>query len=422
MYQRGLQIDHFALHSHYNFYKKFVKSLTMSIYTNILNNIIEVPLSLADLQMTTGVSLPTLRKAVQELSDSQWIRVVGQSEPKGGRPAMLFGLDESVYAIVGVHLQLPGMRLITADLQGNVIHAEEAFSHDVPKPDETLDQIIAYVNALQQQQTERQILGVGIASPGFTDPQTGDILSIGRVEGWQNFPMCHALKTMLDLPVHIANDIDCMAFAEFQHTGTALDKNLCYVGFDEGVKMSMFLDGKLYKGAFGNVGLIATRLQDQNPLGDILTIHGVNKIFADKVNALDQSSQAVYDPILAIRDSRQRMQNILEWGVAGDEICADVTQMMIRYLVRSIVMATYLIQPDVLVLGGILSTAPKALYTQIETAIYEALPALFANHLVIRQATLSSPNRAALGASYHFLKTYLLDSNTDPLAIVSVSN
>lgn len=419
-YQRGLQIDYFALHSHYNFYKKFVKSLAMSIYTNILNNIIAVPLSLADLQLMTEVSLPTLRKAVQELSDAQWVRVVGQSEPKGGRPAMLFGLDESVYAIVGVHLQLPGMRLITADLQGNVIDAQEAFSHDVPKPNETLDQIITYINALQQRFPQRQILGVGIASPGFTDPQTGDILSIGRVEGWQNFPMCHALKTMLDLPVHIANDIDCMAFAEFQHTGTVLDKNLCYVGFDEGVKVSMFLDGKLYKGAFGNVGLIATRLQEHHPIGDVLTIHGVSKIFADKVNALDPSAQAVYEPILSIRDSRHRMQHILEWGVSGDEICGDVTQMMIRSLVRSIVMTTYLIQPDVLVLGGVLSSAPEVLYRQIETAIYEALPALFANHLVIRQATLSSPNRAALGASHHFLKTYLSDSNTDPLAIVSI--
>lgn len=395
----------------------------MSIYTNILNNIIDVPLSLADLQSMTEVSLPTLRKAVQELSESQWIRVIGQSEPKGGRPAMLFGLDDGVYTTIGVHLQLPGMRLIASDLQGNIIDSEEAFTHNVPQPEQTLNQITAYCRAFQQDFPDRQILGVGIASPGFTDPQSGDILSIGRVAGWQNFPMCHALQTILDVPVHIANDIDCMAFAEFQHTGISLDKNLCYVGFDEGVKVSMFLDGQLYKGAFGNVGLISTRLLDRDTdaiAGDILTIHGLNKIFAEKVNNLESSAQTAYDPILSMHDPRQRMQQILEWGASGDGLCRSVTQLMIRYLVKSIVMTTYLIQPDILVLGGVLSTAPESLYKQIETAIYDALPSLFANHLVIRQGTVSSPNRAALGASYHFLKTYLGDSNTDPLAIASV--
>lgn len=418
-----MHINDFALHSYYNFYKNFVKSFDMSIYTNILNNIIDVPLSLADLQSMTEVSLPTLRKAVQELSESQWIRVIGQSEPKGGRPAMLFGLDESVYMTIGIHLQLPGMRLIASDLQGNVINAEEAFSNHVPLPEETLNHIITYTEKLRRHFPDRKILGIGIASPGFTDPHTGDILSVGRVEGWQNFPMCHALRTMLDVPVHIANDIDCMAFAEFQHTETSLDKNLCYVGFDEGVKVSMFLDGQLYKGAFGNVGLIRTHLisQEQESLAyDILTIHGFNKVFSEKLYQLNESIQSDYQEILQIHDSRERMQRILEWGVSGDGICQDVTQVMIRYLVKSIVMTTYLIQPDILVLGGVLSTAPQALHKQIENAVYDSLPALFANHLVIRQATLSSPNRAALGASHHFLKTYLADSTTDPLTVLSL--
>lgn len=397
----------------------------MSIYTTILNNIIDVPLSLADLQSSTDVSLPTLRKAVQELTDGRWIRVIGQSEPKGGRPAMLFGLDESVFTIVGVHLQLPGMRLTASDLQGNIIDSVEAFSNAIPEPEATIDQIISYIEEFHQHFPERHILGVGIASPGFTDPQTGDILSIGRVAGWQNFPLCHALETMLDVPVHIANDVDCMAFAEFQHTGIPLDKNLIYVGFDEGVKISMFLNGQLYKGAFGNAGLIASHLLNQELdaiEGDILTIHGLNEIFDQKVNTLDESARAKYHHILSIADSRQRMQQILETGVDDAGICHEVTRRLIRYLVKSIVTTTFLIQPDIMVIGGVLSTAPQSFYQDIEREIHDSLPPLFANHLVIRQATLSSPNRAALGASHHFLKTYLADSTTDPLAIVSVSN
>ncbi|MEZ4555504.1 MAG: hypothetical protein R2854_03470 [Caldilineaceae bacterium] len=65
-------------------------------------------MSLADLQQATQVSLPTLRRAVQDLTDARWIRVVGQAEANGGRPAMLFGADTTRFLLVGVHLQLPG--------------------------------------------------------------------------------------------------------------------------------------------------------------------------------------------------------------------------------------------------------------------------------------------------------------------------
>ncbi|MEZ4635554.1 MAG: hypothetical protein R2856_11410 [Caldilineaceae bacterium] len=49
----------------------------MSLQRSILRTVLNAPMSLADLQQATQVSLPTLRRAVQDLSDAQWIRVVG---------------------------------------------------------------------------------------------------------------------------------------------------------------------------------------------------------------------------------------------------------------------------------------------------------------------------------------------------------
>ena len=207
-----------TIHFDYNFYKKFVKRFVVAIMTSLHTSILKIlwktPQSLAELERITPVSLPTLRKAVQELTEERWIRVVGQADAKGGRPAMLFGIDNRRYVVIGVHIQLPGLRLIATHLDGQVIHQEALFEKTKPSPREVMEAIQTYIATVQVRFPNQEIVGIGIAAPGYTHPLTGDIISVGRVPSWQDFPICQRLRDTLGLPVVIANDVDCMAFAE----------------------------------------------------------------------------------------------------------------------------------------------------------------------------------------------------------------
>ncbi|MEZ4719331.1 MAG: helix-turn-helix domain-containing protein [Caldilineaceae bacterium] len=78
-----------------------ILDLLMSLPRAVIRHVLSTPMSLADLQQATQVSLPTLRRAVQDLTDARWIRVVGQAEANGGRPAMLFGADTTRFLLVG---------------------------------------------------------------------------------------------------------------------------------------------------------------------------------------------------------------------------------------------------------------------------------------------------------------------------------
>jgi predicted NBD/HSP70 family sugar kinase len=391
----------------------------MPVHSAILKQLQTTPTSLADLQPVAQVSLPTLRKAVQELSDTRWIRVVGQSEANGGRPAMLFGLDDTHYVILGVHLQLPGMRMILSDLTGTMLDESETFHKALPHPDEVVQTIAEYAAAARERYSDREILGVGIAAPGFTDPVSGDIISIGRVSGWQNFPICQRLDTMLGVPVKIANDVDCMAFAEFQHTRKPFDRNLAYFGFDEGVKVSMFLNGALYKGSFGNAGLITPqRLRiegvDLSPDDQrrMLTISGIGAIFREKVDALPKSERRAYTVMLDAGD-RKRLKLILA-GAADDlPVCREIAGTLNAVLSTAVAHIVHVIQPDIIVIGGALSAMPQNLFSQLSAAIRGQLPPLFANRASIEQARLTSANSAAQGANYHFLERLLLDDTVE---------
>lgn len=388
----------------------------MSLQSSIIRTLLNSPRSLADLQPVAQVSLPTLRKAVQELTDSRWIRVVGQSEANGGRPPMLFGLDNSYYIIIGVHLQLPGMRLVASDLTGHILDSAEQISNHVPTPDEALQRMIAYCEHIHLRFPQRSVLGIGIASPGFTEPATGEILSIGRVPGWHNFPICQRLQAALNVPVSIANDVDSMAFAEFRHTGTSFERNLAYVGFDEGVKVSLFLNGQLYKGSVGNAGLIVTDLLHIGAVdglpdrSQILTIHGVNNLFDARLRALPVVDREPYRHIEATTKLRRRFERILQGAADGLPVCQQVVEPLNTALATALANIFYIIQPDITVIGGMLTAMPPAIYADLETAIRQYLPPLFAHRSIIQQATLSSPDRAALGAAYHFLQNHLSGS------------
>jgi len=338
---------------------------------------------------------------------------VGQAETNGGRPAMLYGLEDDHFLLLGVHFQLPGLRLVTTTLSGEIVHVGEAYNGVVPRPDQAVNAITEYHTTIQTKLPDRQIIGLGIATPGFTHPTTGEIISIGRVSGWQNVPIRQRLEQALSLPIFVANDIDCMAFAEFQHTDTSLEQNLVYLGFDESIKASMFLNGQLYKGSFGNAGLVAPNLLRLAPTltntdaQNLLTIDRINHVFSERVNRLAPSAQSPYAHILSASSSRDMLMRILTGAEAGLPICADIRQVLDVVIATATANLIYVVQPDKLVLGGWLATVSSEQYISLENKIREQLLPLFANAAVIEQATLSSPSAAALGAVFHFLQEYL---------------
>jgi predicted NBD/HSP70 family sugar kinase len=397
----------------------------MSLPHSIVRQVLTEPKSLANLQQATQVSLPTLRRAVHDLTEARWIRVVGQAATRGGRPAMLYGLDSSRFLLVGVHLQLPGMRLITSDLGGKVLDEEKIFDQVVPTSREAVLAVVDYVTRIRAASSDQVILGMGIASPGFTDPATGDIISIGRVPTWESFPICRRLEAALDMPVQIANDVDCMAFAEFLHGSESLEENLAYVGYDEGVKVSLFLRGELYRGALGNAGLIAGRLlridnrYEHEDVHGLLTVNGVNRRFERRVAAVDVADRPPYAHILGIANPRERFRLILSCEDSTTPICQEIVRDLNTALAAAVANVIFIVQPDVIVIGGLLSAMSSAQFEALEASIRSHLPPLISHSAIIRQGKLASRNAAAIGANHHFVQVYLNDPSSSLSTLIS---
>lgn len=370
---------------------------------SIVNQLLARPMSLAELGAATGVSLPTLRRAIADLQAARWVRIAGRAEATGGRPANLFGIDAGRYALVGVHLEHPGMRLVATDVVGEVLdeRVPEGVASLVPEAVHAI--VLDYLTALRGRLPERTLLGLGLASPGFIDPQNGTVITIGRVPNWNHLPLAQRLGDASGLPVTIGNDVDAMAAVEFGANGDP--RTYAYVGFSEGVKFSMFLSGKPYVGAFGNAGLVNPRLLaasgDRTGAADVLTVHGL----ADRY--LERAGPAGARRVRAQADARARFLTVLDLAESGDEVAAELVGWMTELLGAQISAFVLLLQPELLVLGGALAGASQRLVTAIDAAARRELPTLLDNNLVVRRARAVAANAAAVGATRVFLDRFL---------------
>jgi predicted NBD/HSP70 family sugar kinase len=375
-------------------------------------------MSLAELQEAINLSMPTLRRAVQELTDAGWVRTVGRSGTTGGRPAMLLGLNESKYVIIGVHIQLPGLCLVTVDLNGNILDEYLAPNNRQLLPNEVVREISDYVYHIRQTLPDRLILGIGVAAPGYIDPASGDIISIERVPTWRNFQLKTQLEANLNLPTVIENDIDCMAFECLQQIETSAEDNLIYIGFDEGVKASLILNGEFYTGPLGNAGTIGwdlLRPESSIPasyLPRVTSVHAVVELFNDEIAGLDDESRGQYEAIANTSLLRERFQMILHAADKGLPICEDIVNKMLNVLAVASANFIYMLQPTTLIIGGRLGTLSKPLFDRFEDQVRQKLPTLVSNRLVIRQVPLSSRYSVAVGGSQRFLQHYIEDEDS----------
>lgn len=385
----------------------------MDTRRSILAHLLVRSASLAELGDVTGASLPTVRRAVHELERDRWVRVVGREQATGGRPANRFGIDGGVYAVVGAHLAHPGMRLVATDLSGHGVEASTP--PDVGSLDaETVQrEVRRFLEHLRVRHPSRRVLGLGVATPGYVDPSSGTIITIGRVPNWDNLPLRQRLHEATGHRATVVNDVDALATAEL--TAEELDGPAAYVGFAEGVKFSMFLAGSPYAGPFGNAGLVAPKLLaggEDPDTARLLSVTGLAELHDRHVRDAGGS------PERRTPGGRRAVEAILDDAMKGRRPARDLVERMSVVLGMQIAMFVHLVQPTTLILGGALAGAPDGVRARIERETRRRLPTLLDNNLRTRPARVVDVDGTAVGATRVWVQRYLREA-AEPLSAVA---
>jgi predicted NBD/HSP70 family sugar kinase len=94
---------------------------------------------------------------------------------------------------------------------------------------------------------EGRLLGIGVGTPGLVDSRKGVVRDAFNL-GWNELGLGTLLKERYGVPVHIANDSQAAALAEFTFGGAAASPHLLVVKMSRGIGLGIVLDRRIYSG------------------------------------------------------------------------------------------------------------------------------------------------------------------------------
>jgi predicted NBD/HSP70 family sugar kinase len=213
----------------------------------------EGPRSRADLARSTHLTPATISDLVSGLLDEGLLETVGRRQGQVGKPSTLIAVVPDARHIVC--LDLSGeteIRGAVVNLMGKVV-TQRTVSRKGRRGDGALRLTTDLVADLTAQ-TTAPLLGIGIGTPGIVDDQ-GRVLEAPNL-GWNDLDLRSAVHDLTGLPVHVANDANAAALAEFTF-GSATGPNLLVVKIGLGVGAGLVVNGELFTGdgfAAGEIG------------------------------------------------------------------------------------------------------------------------------------------------------------------------
>jgi glucokinase len=237
--------------------------------------------------------------------------------------------------IAGIDLGGTQVRVALARSDGRIVGTRKARTASLGGPAGVVDWTYA---ALERLRDGERLRVVGIGAPGPVDPRRGMLVNPPNLPGWHNVPLVDQLTRVLCCPVHLENDANVAALAEYHRGAGRGTRTMAYVTWSTGVGGGLVIDGKLFSGAHGSAGEIGHMVLDPDGPLDACGQRGCVEVFCGG-GALQ-------------RETGKSLAEIFDAAVAGDPEAALIVRRAATYMGHALVNLTNLFDPETIVVGG----------------------------------------------------------------------
>jgi glucokinase-like ROK family protein len=319
----------------------------------------------------TNMSSPSIQKLLNELIAESLVRDEGIGQSIGGRRPLMFGINPPARFVVGINISHSTTEIGVFDLTNQLVGKIHIFRRQ-------LENTQGFVDALHQE-VERvlasaninndQMLGIGIAITGLTDPRLG--LSYSHL----NFSE-KSVKTLFEekfgKPVFTDNDARLMALGEYVFGSAAGQENVLCVNIGSGIGMGMILNGKLYQGHSGFAGEFGHIKIQEDGLLCICGKHGCLETVASG-DALTRMALAAVaagkSTILSSHSAEMSCNTIIDAALQGDQLAIDLIGQIGAFLGKGLSTLIHLFNPETIILGGHMSRAQQFLLDPVHQTL-----------------------------------------------------
>ncbi len=219
------------------------------------------PATRVDLCAETKISQPTVNLIMQELLAEQVVVESGLARSKGGRKAVLYSLNTSIWYILSVVIEEHELEYTVTDLENVIL--EEARIEE--KKGWSLETLTENIGNILKRHKDIRALAVGV--PGSVS-SSGVIAEIPKIAFLEEFPLKEYLKERFHLTVSVRNDINTMALGYYadhmalkESPNDSSLKDLTWIHLGDTLGAAMIINGKIVNGAgnfAGEIGFMQT--------------------------------------------------------------------------------------------------------------------------------------------------------------------
>lgn len=330
--------------------------------------------SLADLSKELNTSVPTITKLVGELIDEGFLTDMGKQGTSGGRRPSIYGLNPSAGYFVGTEVRRNSISVAVTNFKGQLIDYHEEVPFSLENSEMSFRSLCSYLLGLIEKIdiSREEVLAFGFNLSGRVNNETGYCFTyfIG-----EDRPIASFLEDELKRPVFVENDSRAMTYGEYISGIANNEEDMLFINVSWGLGMGMITDGKLSYGKSGFSGEIG-----HFPLLDNDQICHCGKTGCLETGA---SGSAIYRIFTEkLRDGRastlaERFANgedislddILNAANEEDVLAIEVIEEIGSVLGRAIAGLINLFNPELVVIGGIVSKVKEYLLLPIRSAI-----------------------------------------------------
>ena len=243
------------------------------------------------------------------------------------------------------------------------------------------------VRIVEAYQALEEISGICISTAGMVDTEKGEIFyAAPLIPQYAGTGFKDTMIQKFSLPCEVENDVNCAGLAEYMLGASKGTKASLMLTVGTGIGGCIIIDGKVYHGCSSSACEIGYMLMDGS---DFQTL-GAASILSKKVAAWKNEPEEQWDGY-----------RIFEAAKAGDELCCRAIDEMVDVLGKGIANICYVLNPEVVVLGGGIMAQEEYLAKKIRGAVDKYLVASIASRTRIAFAQHRN-DAGMLGAFYHF--------------------
>lgn len=267
---------------------------------------------------------------------------------------------------------------------GEIVYRNERKTESYKGGPSILAKTVEIVETLIQ---THQISGICISTAGMVDTKKGEIFySAPLIPGYAGTRFKETMEKRFGIPCEVENDVNCAGLAEYMSGASRGSSVALMLTIGTGIGGCIIVDGKVFHGFSNSACEVGYMHMDGS---DFQTL-GAASILTKKVAEWKQKSQEEWNGY-----------HIFEEAKKGDELCNRAIDEMTDVLGKGIANICYVINPEVVVLGGGIMAQEAFLRSKIEKSLEKYLVPSIAKNTRIEFAKHKN-DAGMLGAFYHF--------------------